>query len=352
MIRLILLIVCGLSPVALGQNWLRQATTRPADWFESDDGNAALKAIFAHQTPSGGWTKNYKPLDPDDVGRSPDWDGVGTFDNGATHSEMRVLARAVTLTGRADARAAFERGLDFIFASQYPGGGWPQRYPPGDVNIGYGTQITFNDNAMTMVLVLLQDIAAGSGDFAFVDPPRRARAASAFDRGIACVLRLQIQVDGVLTGWCAQYDADTLLPAKARSYELPSISGSEGSNIVMLLMSIEDPSPEVRRAVHAAVAWFDRVKLVDKRIATVDDPARPGKTKRVLVDEPGAPLLWARFYDIDTSRPFFCNRDGIKLDRYELLDQDRSMGYAWLGNWGKKVLDRYEEWSKRFPIEK
>ena len=34
--------------------------------------------------------------------------------------------------------------------------------------------------------------------------------------------------------------------------------------------------------------------------------------KRMVMD-PNAEPTWARFYEIDTNRPFFCNRDGIKV---------------------------------------
>ena len=37
-----------------------------------------------------------------------------------------------------------------------------------------------------------------------------------------------------------------------------------------------------------------------------------------VIDDPAAPALWARFYDLETGKPFFCGRDGIKHDS---LDQ-------------------------------
>ena len=71
------------------------------------------------------------------------------------------------------------------------------------------------------------------------------RARISFDKGVECILNTQVKQNGKLTVWCAQHDEHTLAPAKARAYELPSLSGAESDNIVLLLMSIPDPSPRI-----------------------------------------------------------------------------------------------------------
>ena len=73
---------------------------------------------------------------------------------------------------------------------------------------------------MVNILKFLRDVA-DSDDFAFVDPDRRATASRAFDRGIACILACQVEVNGKLTAWCAQHDATTLEPANARASSSP-----------------------------------------------------------------------------------------------------------------------------------
>src|SRR5207237_2596642 len=120
---------------------------------------------------------------------------TSTFDNGATYTEMRILARAHRVTGREDCKQAFERGLKFIFDSQYPNGGWPQRFP---LEENYGRHITFNDDAMTNVMVLMIEIADGKPDFTFIDDAERRRCKEAFDRGIDCILKCQITAHGKL----------------------------------------------------------------------------------------------------------------------------------------------------------
>ena len=57
--------------------------------------------------------------------------------------------------------------------------------------------------------------------------------------------------------------------------------------------------------------------------------------------------LWARFYELDTNRPFFCDRDGIKKYDISEIGHERRNGYSWYNNGGLKVLKKYEEWKKK-----
>ncbi len=142
---------------------------------------------------------------------------------------------------------------------------------------------------------------------------------------------------GRLTVWCAQHDEQTLEPRGARSFELASLSGSESARILRLLMSLENPSPDVIRAVDAGAAWFEASKLHGIReVRTSGD--------KKIVSDPDAPPIWARFYDLDTNRPFFCGRDGVKKNSLAEIEQERRAGYAWYGHWGTAVLDRYADW--------
>lgn len=314
---------------------------KPDEWFTSEEGIRLIDNIISHQLPEGGWEKGYdasQPYQPEPATHpandvSSPWPKTNTIDNGATYTELRILARAYRLTRRPNVLESFNRGLDFLFMAQYPNGGWPQRYP---LQNNYSRDITFNDNAMTAVMHLMRDVAS-SEDFAFVDPARRRKAQQAFDRGLDCILRCQIVQDGKLTAWAQQYDPQTLEPAKARAFELPGISGGESAAIVRLLMQIENPSPQVQRAIHAAVAWFQASKITGKRIVEIDG-------RREYVDDPDAEPLWARFYDIETNRPFFTGRDGIKRWSLEEIEPERRYGYAWMRPWGKAVLTEYAKW--------
>jgi len=205
---------------------------------------------------------------------------------------------------------------------------------------------------MTNVMTMLRDVAAGRGDVAFVDPPTRQKCQRAFERGVECTLNLQIKVDGRLTAWAQQYDDKTLQPAKARAYELPSISADESEDIVLLLMELPQPSERARTAIDAAAAWYEASKITGKRVATVTGPQYENGKDRVLVDDASAPPMWARFYDIDTNKPFFSSRDGVKRWAMSEISWERRNHYSWYGPWGKNVLDHYAQWKKRVSDEK
>ncbi|NQV33890.1 MAG: pectate lyase, partial [Phycisphaeraceae bacterium] len=259
--------------------------------------------------------------------------------------EIRYLAKAYASLRDERYRQAAMKGLQFLVKAQYHNGGWPQYYP---IARGYSRHITFNDNAMIGVMSLFRDIVQGKPEFGFVNHGMRQQMAKANDRGIECILECQIEVNGKKTAWCAQHDEKTLEPRKARSYELASLSGAESVKIVRFLMAIEDPSPKVVDAIESAVAWFKQVKIVGKKIKTIQDQSAPKGRDRVIVEAPSAPPLWARFYKIETMRPFFCSRDGIPKYRLSEISHERRNGYSWLGTYADDLLDEaYPAWLKK-----
>ncbi|HEY7087908.1 MAG TPA: pectate lyase, partial [Tepidisphaeraceae bacterium] len=269
-----------------------------------------------------------------------EWHGESTIDNAITFTEIHLLARAYKQTRRPEILDSINRAIDYLYLSQYPNGGWPQRYPIAD---NYGHDITLNDDAMVNVMHLLKEIDENKeGAYDFVNPARRAKARPAFDKGLACLLKLQIKVNGKLTAWAQQYDPETLEPAKARAYELPGLSGNESASVVLLMMELDNPSPEVQRAVHAAVAWFEASKIKGIRTQRTADDV-------IVVEDPNADPLWARYYEIDTNRPFFCGRDGIKKYSLAEIERERRRGYAWLRPWGAPVLNKYPAWAEKYP---
>jgi PelA/Pel-15E family pectate lyase len=270
------------------------------------------------------------------------WDYVGTFDNAATTTELRFLARVITATGdhNRSYRSAFRRGLDYIFAAQYPNGGWPQVWP---LQGGYHDGITYNDDAILNVLALLRDVASGTNDFAFAPARLRAQAAASFRRGLDCVLATQVIVRGHRTAWCQQNDPLTLQPASARNYEMPALASSESANLTLFLMQLSDPDANVVDAVHAAAAWFAETKIENR----VYEFAR-GQGRRLL-DAPGRGPLWARDYEIGTNRPLFGDRDRSIHDDVNEISPERRNGYAWYHDTPKRVLELYATWSRAHP---
>jgi PelA/Pel-15E family pectate lyase len=306
----------------------------PDDWFAGAEGRRVADNILSWQTKDGIWPKNTDTTTQSYSGRIEDLKGI--FDNSATTGELRFLARSFRVTKDDRYRTAFERGLDTILKVQYPTGGWPQAVPPGS---GYSRHITFNDDAMVRLMNFVLDVARSPG-FDFVDADRRTAAAAAFDRGIDCILKCQIVTGGKKTVWCAQHDEKDLRPRPARSYELPSLSGAESAPILRLLMSLGNPSPAVVEAVESGVQWYQSAKLTGIRQDKIDG-------NKVIIKDPAAEPLWARFYEIETGRPFFCGRDGVKKYDISQIEAERRNGYAWYGDWGQTVFAEYAKWKQR-----
>jgi PelA/Pel-15E family pectate lyase len=324
---------------------------QPEQFYASPEALSVAENILYYQNENRGWPKSIEM-----TARTAPRDVESTIDNDATTTQIDYLARVYTATGCTKYRDAALAGIGYLLDAQYENGGWPQIYPDAD---GYSAHITFNDNAMVHVLELLRDVSERDERFAFADDALAANAGAAVQNGIAVILATQIEMNGVKTGWCAQHDEVTLEPAQARTYELPSLSGSEGAALFRFLMTIEEPSAAIREAIEGAAVWFEAVRLTGVRIERTTDATQPTGEDRVLVQDPAAPPLWARFYELGTNRPIFssrcevpeCDDDPFFMRRYTLaeIDNERRVGYAWYGNWPAQLLaTTYPAWRERW----
>ncbi|MDD5010957.1 MAG: pectate lyase [Phycisphaerae bacterium] len=320
-------------PRRMRNPWAEYAQ-KPDSWYKSEEGLRIANNILSWQSSTGSWPKNQSTTNEPFIGDTNSIEG--TFDNNATTSEIRFLARAFRATGDKRYKNTVIKGINNILKAQYPNGGFPQYYP---LRSNYSHRITFNDNCMVRLMELLRDVA-DSPDFKFLDAVYKNAAKKAFSRGIDCILKCQIKTGGKLTVWCAQHDENTLEPQSARSYELASLSGLESVGIIKLLMSIDKPSPEVIQAVKAGAEWFESSKITGIRLSR-------SREDRIVELDPNAPPIWARFYEIETGRPFFCGRDGIKKYSLAEIEQERRARYAWYGYWGNDVAKSYAEWKQK-----
>lgn len=324
---------------------------RDAAWYGGDEAVRIADNLLLYQHSNGGWPKNIDMArtlsDAEKERLAHNRDRAETIiDNGATHTQIRYLAMVHKATGEPRFADACLRGIEFVLKAQYPNGGWPMIYP---LQRGYYSHITFNDGAMIGVMRLLRDIAAGEEPYDFLDPAVRERAAAAIAKGLDVILKCQIVVDGKPTAWCAQHDENDFSPAKARTYELQSISGQESVGIVEYLMDIDEPSPEIRAAINGAVAWFETAKITGMRVDWVRAPEFDPPRDRVMIEDADAGPLWGRFYDIATNKPIFVGRDGVPHDKLSDIEHERRMGYSYVGPYARVLLEReYPEWRKKW----
>jgi PelA/Pel-15E family pectate lyase len=309
------------------------------EWLASAEGRRVAEIVISFQTPSGGWSKHIdmrgRPRRPGEsfYSETDGWQYIATLDNDSTTEEVRFLGAALAATGDAKVRAAFAKGLDYLFAAQFPNGCWPQVYP---LQGGYHDAVTFNDDAIINVMRLLDDVAAGR--IKASSPEQAHRAASAAARGLSCIAAAQVVEKGVRTIWGQQSDPLTLLPVPARRYELAGLAGRESANLVAYLMALPDAPAEIVGAVHAAIAWFKAHAIAD-----YDYEAKTGLRKRA-----GGGPIWARITELGTAKPIFSNRDGIKRYDWNQLT-DRRFGYTWFCREPTAVLADYPGWAQRHP---
>jgi len=336
---------------------------KPAMWYSSADALLVANNIVSFQTPAGGWGKNQprdrparvkgqsfvtsnrsKFLAPGDFDTPEDesWSYVGTIDNDATITEIRFLARVISALPMAQSstyRDSAIKGVEYLLAAQFPNGGWPQVWP---LQGGYHDAITINDNAMVGVAELLGAVAAGREDFTFMPGGLRERAKAAENRAIAGLLATQVVVNGRKGLWAQQHDALTLAPTSARNYEPAALCAAESASVLIYLMTLPEPSPDVVAAIEGGIAVLRALAIEGKAWRKVSE-----QEGRLLVPQPGAPTLWARYYDVATLKPVFGDRDKSLHDNVADLSLERRNGYAWYGTGPSKALEKYAVWKQR-----
>jgi PelA/Pel-15E family pectate lyase len=313
--------------------------------------------ILLFQKENGGWPKNYDMLailtlaQKDSLIKAKSVLNT-TYDNGSTFTQITVLARIYSVTKEKRYRAAVLRGFDYLLESQYDNGGWPQYYP---LESNYSSHITYNDGNFEGIMELLRDIYDNKPEYAFLDDDYRGKLRGAYERAIPCILKTQINDAGKPTAWCQQYDEITLAPAWARKFEPPGICNKESADLVIFLMGIEHPQKEVVEAIQNAVTWFEDSKIYNTEVKVVPAPKvvtpfRISETDRKVVANSTAPPIWARYYELKTHKPMFCDRDSKIVYTLAEISRERRDGYAWYTYAPQQVLDKYPGWQRKHGI--
>ena len=321
------------------------------EFFQSEEAMRIGDQILLYQRVTGAWPKN-----TDMARRLTDYEREAviaakqrtddsTIDNGATTTQMIFLARLYQATGETRFREAFLAALKYLLDGQYENGGWPQIWPHTE---GYHEHITFNDDAIANILFIFDDIrnarAPYEGDL--INAATRKQVANAFDKGIECILKCQIFVDGEATVWCQQHYKDSYAPAPARVFEHACYCSFESATLVRLLMTLPKPSKRVKEAVHGAMKWFDTYKLTGLRM--VRTGWRPGERHdaKLVADSNAKEPIWGRFYNFEYCEPFVCDRDGIQRRDLSQIGLERRTGYGWYGSRPAELYPLYEAWAE------
>jgi len=322
-------------------------------FFQSEEARRIGDQVLLYQRVTGGWPKNIDMArrltnaELDKVKRDKQRTDDSTIDNNATTTQMIYLARLFEQTGDTRYSEAFAHALEFLLSGQYDNGGWPQFWPDPH---GYQVHITYNDNNHSNTLNLFRAVIAQEAPYGkgLTDEKMRERLQASVDKGIEIILQTQILVKGKPTVWCQQHDHETLAPAPARAFELPSYCTSESVGLVRLLMSLPNPDKRIKAAVHGAMKWFDTYKLTGLRIERTGSPWDLYNQDTRLIADPSASPIWARFYDLEYNEPFVCDRDGIARRHLEDIGFERRNGYGWYNQSPSDLYPIYEEWAAKY----
>lgn len=306
--------------------------------------------ILLYQLPIGGWGKqlndksvvNYNlTIDKNLLKKIKETgDDHATIDNNATSREINGLIKAYNETKNPQYLKSAEKGISYLLLMQYSNGGFPQYYP----NTGlYRKQVTYNDNAMINALSVLYNVAEGKNGFDVVDLKLKEKSKIAVQKGIECILKTQVLQKGNPTIWADQYNEITLQPDKARAFEPISLATGESVGIVRFLM-MQPVTSEIEKSVKSAINWFKQNKIEGY---SYNVTKQNGKTIRVLAEEKNS-VIWARFYDVNTNKPIFGDRDGSVKYNYNEVSEERRNGYSWFGDFADKLINKeFPKWLEK-----
>ncbi|MBN8647852.1 MAG: pectate lyase [Caulobacterales bacterium] len=313
--------------------------------------------IILLQHDNGGWEENLDPskiFNQDEINQfiNDKSKNSGSFDNRNIYSQITYLMNVYEITKDIKYKNAAISGINFTISNQYKNcGGWPHTLPATQ---SYHDKITIADEVFSGNAQNLRNISLGKSPFASLDKSVKSKAQIALNKADECILRLQIRQNGVLTGWAGQYDKDTLQPSMGRKFELPSIVSQESVEILHYLMNIEKPNKDQILAIESGIAWLKKSSIKGQRLETFKLENKQefqyhnvDFDRRIVKDE-NAPLLWARFYDLNDNSIVLANRDSIRVDAYDKINIERRTGYNWYGYWPQKLIDTdYPKWKMR-----
>src|SRR3569623_1504752 len=174
-----------------------------------------------------------------------------TFDDAGTSEAMQFLLRLYLEKRDPKYRPVIEKQIDFVLKSQYPNGGWPQRWPYDPNYPDYQRYITFNDDVAAENLQFLVMVYQQLGE---------TRVRDAIQRGMDVFLASQ--QGAPQPGWALQYTPD-LKPAGARTYEPATLVTHTTAANIRELMNFYRLTGDRKYLARLpeALDWLESVKL-------------------------------------------------------------------------------------------
>ncbi len=261
----------------------------------------ATAIIFA-QHPSGGWNyvadyageaslKEWYATIGKNAWRLEEFQhyyGNATFDDSGTAEAAKFLLRLYLEKRDAIYREPFYKAIDFVLNSQYPIGGWPQRFPLIKKSSriegqDYSSFITFNDDVAAENIDFLLMCYQTLGETRVREPI--IRAMNAF---------IVTQQGQPHPGWALQYTTE-LQPASARSYEPRSLHTPTTAENIKQLIKFYRLTGETKflARIPEALDWLD--SLTTKDTALLEGRTHPA------------------FIELETGKAIYTHRRGTNV---------------------------------------
>lgn len=213
--------------------------------------------------------------------------GNDTFDDDVTSDAARFLLRLYLEKLDPKYKPALDKAINFILKSQYPDGGWPQRYPlKYDFNKAghpdYTSYYTYNDDVIWENINFLVQCYQTLGEQRFLDPIKR---------GMDFYFVSQ-QANGA---WGQQYDMEMKV-AGARTYEPAAyLPRTTLANALLLLRFYQYTGDrKFLSRIPDAINWLEKVKLPESMTEN-------GRYTHPL------------FVQVGTDKPIFVHRKGSNV---------------------------------------
>lgn len=245
---------------------------------------SAADALVRGQHPAGGWNYVIDTAGEESLRRWYDtygknawrmeefqrYYGNATFDDAGTSEASQLLLRLYLEKREPAYLAPLQMAVRFVLDSQYPNGGWPQRFPAAtDAGLHghrpYTADITFNDDVAGENLEFLIFAYQTMGDQLGRGPTGRGLTRQ---RILDCIRRgmdifLATQQPAPQAGWGLQHFADTLRPSPARTYEPEALATHTTANNIQQLLNFYRLTGDRKylERIPEALDWLESVAL-------------------------------------------------------------------------------------------
>jgi hypothetical protein len=291
----------------------------------------AASAIIWGQNPEGGWNyiidfagdrslKNWYNTIGKNGWRLEEFQhyyGNSTFDDDVSSNAARFLLRMYIEQLDPAWKPALDKAINFVLESQYPLGGWPQRYPlkydfSKNGNPDYTSFYTFNDGVVWENVNFLIHCYQTLGQERFLDP---------ILRGMDFYLASQHESGA----WGQQVTMD-LKPAGARTYEPESLLPSDTYENAMLLLKFYEYTGDEKflDGVPPAIEWLRKTMLPENMTGngryTHPTFVELGTNKPLFVHRKGSNVIYGYYYfdyQDDNLLSHYGGKTVIKIDNLE-----------------------------------